>query len=502
MPKNFIRFSQALLVFGLLLSLVAGYAMDRFWHDRQLSEFKLKADALMELTEQRMTNIQTRIKIAFNQYETGQIPNFKGYLKDLQAMGVEQIDLIKKMPPNPTDQPFAPDWSRLLVSKQANGTSQMLLTWHVVLYPLGSDNDNPVEAVEACFNLGKLFDSTFNKINLGEFKVKIYIEGPYINERFSHFEPIYATVTAGQAETSEFTRDNQNNKPIEIKLADNDLHVILYAAPSAWESHWPALAVFALASLVTWFLFRIQQSLYTRLLQAHERTLALYERGEAVAFIAHELPQPLTGIIGCLESSLSRLRDGNAAEGILLRDLEQAHASAKRTAIFLKDIKTHIQQDQSSDTMEPVAIASLLQSTVALAELDPRLQGIKLHILADVSGVQVMACPIALEMVLLNLLRNSAEAIRDTGQGDSITLEAGTDGENVMLRVTDDGPGISRPEDLFQPFKSTKPYGSGLGLVYCERQVVKRFGGKIRDQNRLPPEHGACFTITLPRWRS
>ena len=103
--------------------------------------------------------------------------------------------------------------------------------------------------------------------------------------------------------------------------------------------------------------------------------------------------------------------------------------------------------------------------------------------------------------MVLNLLRNSAEAIRSEGQGSLITLEAVEKGDDVILRVTDDGPGVSHPEELFQPFKSNKPNGSGLGLVYCERQVVQRFIGRIQDRNRPQPEHGACFTITLPRCR-
>ena len=502
MKKSFARFSQALLVFGLLLSMVAGYAMDRLWHDRQSVAFQESAVEKLNLTEQWLTQFETKLNIAYSQYEAMRQPDINNYLKALKGKlkkitDIEQIELVTNDPSNRKSPPFAPDWSQLILSVQAKDTYMAILNWHKVLYPAKSLNvDHPSEAVEAQFNLSKLFEQNFAEIDLREFEVRVYIEGPYISEKFSSTVPIYAKAYIRHGNLAEFSFQ------WTFPFAATELRVVLFSTPSFWALHWPGFAVAGFFGFATIISFRMYQRFHARLLHAHERTVTLYERGEAVAFIAHELPQPLTGIIGCLESSLARLRDGKAIPEILLRDLEQALASAKRATTFLADIKTYILQGQPSDSMEPVDIAKLIQNVAALAELDARLQGIMLHVSAEGTGLHVMASPIALEMVLLNLLRNSAEAIRNGGQGSSITLEATAEGDNVMLCVSDDGPGVSHPEELFQPFKSTKPNGSGLGLVYCERQVVKRFGGKIHDRNRPPPEHGACFTITLPRCRA
>jgi C4-dicarboxylate-specific signal transduction histidine kinase len=100
-------------------------------------------------------------------------------------------------------------------------------------------------------------------------------------------------------------------------------------------------------------------------------------------------------------------------------------------------------------------------------------------------------------MVLLNLLRNSAEAIHDEGRGGGISLWASADEDSVKIRVEDDGPGVAQPEELFVPFKTTKAYGTGLGLVHC-KSLVESFGGSIKGGNRM--EGGAWFDILLPPW--
>jgi len=102
-----------------------------------------------------------------------------------------------------------------------------------------------------------------------------------------------------------------------------------------------------------------------------------------------------------------------------------------------------------------------------------------------------------LKQVLLNVLRNAVEA---SPRGGVVTLNLEKAGKNhgtARLSVCDQGCGIQSrdPEELFQPFTTTKVRGSGLGLA-VSRQIIERLGGRIALSNR--PTGGACCTIELP----
>jgi signal transduction histidine kinase len=102
------------------------------------------------------------------------------------------------------------------------------------------------------------------------------------------------------------------------------------------------------------------------------------------------------------------------------------------------------------------------------------------------------------EQVLLNLLRNSIEAIVESGKPEgSILIEAKLAGADfVEVRVTDSGPGFTpeRIEDAFLPLSSTKPEGLGIGLPLC-RSIIEAHGGQLRlDAN----PKGSSVRFTLP----
>jgi len=100
-----------------------------------------------------------------------------------------------------------------------------------------------------------------------------------------------------------------------------------------------------------------------------------------------------------------------------------------------------------------------------------------------------------LDQVLINLLTNALEAAQETGGGVEVTW-TGRDGM-VEVEVRDEGPGLPSPGNLFVPFFTTKPSGSGIGLVFC-RQVVEAHGGAVTLQNRTDRK-GCVARIRLPR---
>jgi C4-dicarboxylate-specific signal transduction histidine kinase len=93
--------------------------------------------------------------------------------------------------------------------------------------------------------------------------------------------------------------------------------------------------------------------------------------------------------------------------------------------------------------------------------------------------------------VFLNLVRNSERALKDAEEKE-IVMEAGREREMVVVRIRDTGPGISNPEQLFQPFQPGAQ-SDGLGL-YISRAILRADGGDLRYE---PREGGACFVVEL-----
>ena len=138
-------------------------------------------------------------------------------------------------------------------------------------------------------------------------------------------------------------------------------------------------------------------------------------------------------------------------------------------------------------TMEPVSLASLI---ARVAGLEPRLP-----VRVDAGpAVAVQADAAQLEQLLINLVRNAADASLTTGGGVRVSW-ALADG-HVRVRVDDDGPGVSNPANLFVPFFTTKPGGSGIGLVLC-RQIAEAHGGTVTLENRQPGP-GCRAELVLP----
>jgi two-component system, NtrC family, nitrogen regulation sensor histidine kinase NtrY len=101
--------------------------------------------------------------------------------------------------------------------------------------------------------------------------------------------------------------------------------------------------------------------------------------------------------------------------------------------------------------------------------------------------------PDLVEQALVNLLRNAVEA---AGPRGTVELEAEAAGPGLVVRVLDDGPGIPNPDNLFVPFFTTKPGGSGIGLV-LSRQIAELHGGTVTLQDRAG-HRGAVATLEIP----
>ncbi len=145
-------------------------------------------------------------------------------------------------------------------------------------------------------------------------------------------------------------------------------------------------------------------------------------------------------------------------------------------------------------------LARLPQPTLAPLEVGPWLRrGVSLENrvpihLEEGPEVTLQADSDQLDQLLINLLRNAADAALETGGG--VTVRWDREGHQVALRVLDEGPGLASRDNLFVPFYSTKPEGTGIGLVLC-RQIAEAHGGTLSLENRGEGT-GAMACLRLP----
>jgi signal transduction histidine kinase len=139
-------------------------------------------------------------------------------------------------------------------------------------------------------------------------------------------------------------------------------------------------------------------------------------------------------------------------------------------------------------TLAPVVLKPLLQRVAGLESRVP------VHVRPG-PDVTVTADGDQLEQLLINLFRNAADACVEQG-GGCVTVGWRRTRHRVDIWVDDEGPGLSNTANLFVPFFTTKPGGSGIGLVLC-RQIAEAHEGSLKLENRSDAR-GARATLTLP----
>ena len=125
---------------------------------------------------------------------------------------------------------------------------------------------------------------------------------------------------------------------------------------------------------------------------------------------------------------------------------------------------------------QAVSMLGLLQKTCILFDKQP-------IIIESVQDIQLYIDPVQFEQVLINLFKNSVEAMSQVNPDGEIRVEWHVSGHFFSLIITDEGGGLSNPDNLFVPFYTTKKNGSGIGLVFC-RQVIEAHGGWLSIVNR------------------
>lgn len=228
---------------------------------------------------------------------------------------------------------------------------------------------------------------------------------------------------------------------------------------------------------------------------AHANRLAT--TGELASNIAHELNQPLGAIATYASGALMQLRNDPARPASeLALPLTRINEQVQRVAERLRHIRTFVRKGRIRP--RPVALLEVTEAACRLCEWQFQQARIALEDDIPASLPRVLADPVALEQVLVNLLLNALEASRDRSDADRVTLRAWRSGQReVTLTLRDHGPGIPADQaaQIFAPFHSGRPDGLGMGLA-ISHSLMEAMGGDLRllaDDG----ESGATFAATL-----
>jgi PAS domain S-box-containing protein len=237
-----------------------------------------------------------------------------------------------------------------------------------------------------------------------------------------------------------------------------------------------------------------REQLRQRLVQS-EKLVAL---GQFVAGIAHELNNPLQGVLGHLEL----LRATAAFPRELRGQIQTIYREADRAAKIVRNLLVFAGSRRL--TRRSVSLNRILQKVLALRAPARRAADIEVVRRYDEKLPRVQGDPLLLHQAFLNIVMNAEQAVAATGRPGRVEISTAVanGGDRIVAAVGDTGPGI--PADvlsrIFEPFYTTKEVGKGTGLgLAIAYGIVQEHGGRIVAANQ--PGGGAVFTVELPAYR-
>jgi PAS domain S-box-containing protein len=240
-----------------------------------------------------------------------------------------------------------------------------------------------------------------------------------------------------------------------------------------------------------------RQQAEERLRQAQadlERVSRVTTMGELTASVAHEVNQPIAAAVTNANACLRWLAGDN---------IEEARAAATRIVrdgTRAAEIISRIRQlfKKGAPQRELVEVNEVIRETIALLRSDVTRYSISVRMELAANLPQVMGDGVQLQQVLMNLIMNSIDALKDVeGTRELVIKSQQGENEQVLVSVTDTGVGLppQHGEQIFEAFFSTKPNGTGMGLR-ISRSIIESHGGRLWAAGNSP--RGASLCLTLP----
>ncbi len=215
--------------------------------------------------------------------------------------------------------------------------------------------------------------------------------------------------------------------------------------------------------------------------------------GQMSAAMSHEFNQPVTAIRSFADNAAAFLARGQdeRAKG----NLEQIVILTDRMAELSRHLRSFARRPQGS--IRSVSLAAVVNESLALLSGQLKAAGVVVDLQLPEGPLWVQGGHVRLQQVLVNLLTNALDAVRERAEPSVALRVTQTEGQ-VVLSVEDNGSGIGEDdlERIFDPFFTTKEVGKGLGLgLSITYNIVKDFGGRLQAENRA--KGGARLSVTL-----
>jgi signal transduction histidine kinase len=218
--------------------------------------------------------------------------------------------------------------------------------------------------------------------------------------------------------------------------------------------------------------------------------------GELTASLAHEVNQPIAAAVtnanACMRwlgGAIPDLEEARAAATRIVRDGTRAAEIISRIRLLFK---------KGTPQRELVDVNELIRETIALLRSEATRTSISVRTELAANLPQIMGDRVQLQQVLMNLIMNSIDAMKDVdGTRELVIKSQRRENEEVLLSVSDTGVGLpsQQVDQIFNAFFTTKPHGTGMGLR-ISRSIVESHGGRLWAAGNSP--HGASFCLALP----
>ena len=211
--------------------------------------------------------------------------------------------------------------------------------------------------------------------------------------------------------------------------------------------------------------------------------------------LAHEVSQPLSTVATYLHAA-RRLLQASAASEPVMDALIKAEAEAQRAREVLERIRDFVSNGNLNLTA--VDVSALAEKIGELCRDEAAARGVLVEVESMGLVPLVMADGVQIEQVLINLLANAIDSAAERSDARGrVTMRVAAKGDAIMLRVEDNGRGVT-PEladNIFDAYQTTKPRGMGLGL-HLSRRIVQRHAGRLWWE--AITTGGARFVVELP----
>ena len=349
-----------------------------------------------------------------------------------------------------------------------------------------SDSDKPYPSLYICMPLTEA-DNGFLLAQMRLDYIRNVLEAltPDLAIRITDYDnneilSINKDVTAGKFDT-------------EMTFADVPWKLHVYSADSSQiDTLYSLLKFLVLILFLTHILFLLVQYIKLKKEAAIQRkeynNQKLHIVGTLAATTAHEIKNPLTGIKGLVQLLSEKHTDPK----------DQMYFSIINKEIMrINDIVNEflVLGKPSASPMERADIRSIMEEIAPLLQREAAARLIEFHYcLGGTEELYVLCIKDQIKQVILNIVKNSFEACQS---GNNISLTLHTEDTNVVMVISDDGIGMPKNElkKIFNPFFTTKQYGTGLGLYICKK-ILSMHKGTIRIESRQ--DEGTTVKITLP----